>query len=56
MRRSAYYICDDRTSRFAENLADGLPMMEAGRAIGLTKGETVATMRKVRRELGEQAR
>jgi hypothetical protein len=56
MKRSAHYIRDDRTERYAEKLADGLSMMEAGRAIGLTKGETVATMRKVRRELGEQAR
>jgi hypothetical protein len=56
VKRSAYYIRDDRTERYAEKLADGLSMMEAGRAIGLTKGETVATMRKVRRELGEQAR
>lgn len=45
-----------RVDQYAEILSQGLPMMAAGRAMGLTKGETVNTMRVIRRELGEQAR
>jgi len=44
-----------RVSAFAQLLSEEVPMMEAGRRLNLTKGETVSTMRRIRLELGAQA-
>lgn len=52
---SAKAIQDERVSAFTQLLSEEVPMMEAGRRLGLTKGETVSTMRRVRLDLGEQA-
>lgn len=47
---------ESRVDRFAELLADGVGVVAAGKAMGLTKGETASTMRHIRADLGEQAR
>ena len=44
-----------RVDQYAEILSQGLPMMAAGRAMGLTKGETVSTLRRIKLDLGGQA-
>lgn len=44
-----------RINRLAEAVASGTPLMIAGRAMGLTKGQTVNTWRIIKTELGAQA-
>lgn len=48
-------ISEQRVSAFAQLLSEGVAMMEAGRHMGMTKGETVSTMRRIRLDLGSQA-
>lgn len=45
----------DRVDAFAELISQGLRMCEAQAALGMTKGEACATMRRIRNEMGSQA-
>ena len=46
----------ERKALLAQLVADGLPLHEAGqRCLGLTKGQTAATWRRIKAELGAQA-
>jgi len=44
-----------RVSDFAELLSQEITLMAAGRMMGLTKGETVSTLRRIKLDLGSQA-
>lgn len=48
-------ITPQRASDLAELLSQEVTLMAAGRMLGLTKGETVSTMRRIRLDLGSQA-
>lgn len=48
-------LLDARADRLAELVAREVPLMEAGRELGLSKGETSAAWRRVRKALGAQA-
>lgn len=48
-------IDPQRVSDFAELLSEGHALMAAGRMMGLTKGETVSTLRRIKLDLGSQA-
>jgi len=44
-----------RKTRLAQLVADGTPLNEAGRAMGLTKGQTSRVWMNIKADLGEQA-
>ena len=45
-----------RIASFAQRMAEGERPSDIGRAMGLTKGETSACLRRIKQDLGEQAR
>lgn len=44
-----------RKDRLADYLAKGLPLHEAGKAMGLTRGQTSRVWMNIKADLGEQA-
>lgn len=40
----------------AQLIADGMPIHPAGRALGMTKGQTASTWALIKRRMGKQAR
>lgn len=44
-----------KTDRFAELLAEGLEVREAGERLGMTPAQARDTLRRIRRKLGAQA-
>lgn len=46
----------ERVNQFAHMMAHGERPADIGRAMGLTKGETSACLRRIKQDLGEQAR
>lgn len=47
---------DTRVDQFAELLSEGVAYNQIRQRMGLTQGETASTYRRIKRELGEQAR